>query len=198
MIIDSESTKNYVSAQLVEKLGLPVTLHPKPYSVGWINSSSTQQITHQFLAKFSFPRYSDYALCDVINMTAASLLLGRPCQYDIRAVHNCYESTYTFVHEGFTKVLWPLQSSSSFKEPADKKKTALVAIIVHSLNTHSLSSHEVAKPMVEIPYKVQPLLSSFCDLFPAELPNVLPPLRDLQYQIDFIPGTSIPNQPNYR
>ncbi|XP_026417196.1 uncharacterized protein LOC113312676 [Papaver somniferum] len=147
MIIDSGSTENYVSAKLVEKLGLPVTLHPKPHSVGWINISSTQQITHQCLVKFSFPGYSDYALCDIINMTAASLLLGRPWQYDIHVVHNCYGNTYTFVHEVFTKVLYPLQSSYSLKESADKKTTSLVAIIVHSLNTHSLSSHEVTKPV---------------------------------------------------
>ncbi|XP_026458570.1 uncharacterized protein LOC113359097 [Papaver somniferum] len=199
MIIDSGSTKNYVSAKLVEKLGLPVTLHPKPYSIGWINNSSTQQTNHQCLVKFSFHEYSDYALCDVINMTEASLLLGRPWQYDIRDVHNCYENTYTFFHEGFTKVLWPLQSSTSVKEPTDNKTAGLVATIVHSLQpTHSLSSHEADKPMVEIPDKVQPLLSSFSDLFPTELPNVLPPMRDLQHHIDFILGTFIPNQPHYR
>ncbi|XP_026432433.1 uncharacterized protein LOC113329823 [Papaver somniferum] len=198
MIIDSGSTENYVSAKLVEKLGLPVTLHPNPYSVGWINNSSTQQINHQCLVKFSFPGYLDYALCDVINMTGASLLLGRPCQYDIRVVHNCYENTYTFVHEGFTKVLWPLKTSTSVKEPTNKKTTALVGTIVHSLQpTHSLSSHEADKLTVEIPDKVQPLLSYFSDLFPTELPNVFPRLRDLPHQIYFIPGTSIPNQPHY-
>ncbi|XP_026384542.1 uncharacterized protein LOC113280104 [Papaver somniferum] len=170
MIIDSGSTENYVSAKLVEKLGLPVTLHPKPYSVGWINNSSTQKINHQCLVKFSFPGYSDYVLYDVINMIAAR----------------------------FTKILWPLQSSNSVKEPSDKKTNALVATIVHSLQpNHYLSSREADKPMVEIPDKVQPLLSYFSDLFPTELPNVLPPLRNLQHHIDFIPGTSIPNQPHY-
>ncbi|XP_026400412.1 uncharacterized protein LOC113296319 [Papaver somniferum] len=132
MIIDSGSTENYVSARLVEKLGLPVTAHPNPYSVGWINSSSTHQITHQCLVKFSFLGYEDSALCDVINMSAASLLL--------------------------------------VKDPTNKKITALVDTIVHSLKqTHYMSSHEVSKPMVEIPEK-----------------------------INFIPGTSIPNQPHYR
>ncbi|XP_026434078.1 uncharacterized protein LOC113331593 [Papaver somniferum] len=173
MIIDSGSKENYVFAKLVEKLGLPVTLHPKPYLVGWINNSSTQQINNQCLVKFSFPGYSDYVLCDVINMNAASLLLGRPWQYDIRVVHSCYENTYTFVHEGFTKVLWPLQSSNSVKEPSDKKTNALVATIVHSLQPkHSLSSHEADKPGNS--------------------------RQDLQHQIYFIPGTFIPNQPHYR
>ncbi|XP_026443706.1 uncharacterized protein LOC113343768 [Papaver somniferum] len=129
MIIDSGSTENYVSANLIEKLELLVTALPNPYSVGWINNSSAQQITHQCLVKFSFPGYEDYAICDVINMNAASLLL------------------------------WPLQSSTSVKEPTDKKTTAVVATIVHYLNhTHSMRSHEVSKPMVEIPNKVDDLL----------------------------------------
>ncbi|XP_026383813.1 uncharacterized protein K02A2.6-like [Papaver somniferum] len=141
----------------------------------------------------------NFSLCDVIKMNVARLLLGRRWQYDIRSVHNFYENTYTFVHEGFTKVLYPLQTSTSLKEPEDKKINTLVATIVHSLKKNNyLSSHEVSIPMVEIPDKVQTLLSSFADLFPAELPNTLPPMRDLQHQIDFIPRTSIPNQPHYR
>ncbi|XP_026383572.1 uncharacterized protein LOC113279075 [Papaver somniferum] len=154
MIIDSGSTENYVAAQLVEKLGLPVTFHPIPYFVGWINSSSTQKITHQCLVKFSFPGYEDYALCDVINMSAANLLLGRPWQYDICVVHNCYENTYTFIHD-FTKVLWTLQSSTSTREHSEPETTTLVASITRSLQqTHTLSSHESTKPMVEFPSKV--------------------------------------------
>ncbi|XP_026438976.1 uncharacterized protein LOC113337524 [Papaver somniferum] len=86
-----------------------------------------------------------------------------------------------------------ISPTTRVKKPTDKKTTALVATIVHSL-----SSHEVAKSMVEIPDKVQPLISSFGELFPAELPNTLPPMRDLQHKIDFIPGTCLPNQPHYR
>ncbi|XP_026435485.1 uncharacterized protein LOC113333189 [Papaver somniferum] len=131
-------------------------------------------------------------------MNDASLLLGRPWQYDIFVVHNCCENTYTFIHDGFTKVLWPLQSSTLVSEHSEPKTTALVSTITHSLQqSHILSSHEAHKSMVEISNKVQDLLSSFDNLFPGELPNTLSPLRDLQHQIDFIPGTSLPNQAHY-
>ena len=42
------------------------------------------------------------------------------------------------------------------------------------------------------------LLQEFTDLFPEEIPYGLPLLRGIEHQIDFIPGSSIPNRPAYR
>ena len=50
----------------------------------------------------------------------------------------------------------------------------------------------------EIPPQVQDILQHFKDLYPDELPNQLPPLRDIQHQIDFIPGSKLPHLPHYR
>ncbi|KAH9780700.1 hypothetical protein KPL71_008176 [Citrus sinensis] len=38
----------------------------------------------------------------------------------------------------------------------------------------------------------------FDDVFPNEVPNGLPPIRGIEYQIDFVPGATIPNRPAYR
>ncbi|OMO50156.1 Integrase, catalytic core [Corchorus capsularis] len=40
--------------------------------------------------------------------------------------------------------------------------------------------------------------SFMCDVFPEEIPSGLPPVRGIEHQIDFIPGTQIPNRPAYR
>ena len=43
-----------------------------------------------------------------------------------------------------------------------------------------------------------PLMTDFLDIFPDELPPLLPPKRDIQHAIDLIPGSNLPNLPHYR
>ena len=45
----------------------------------------------------------------------------------------------------------------------------------------------------EYPANARKILDDFSDLWPAELPNELPPMRDIQHAIDLIPGASLPN-----
>ena len=104
IITNNGSFDNYIASNVVKKLELPITLHPTPYKFDWINSSSSQDITHQCLVTFSFPNFEDTVFCDGINMIAKQLLHGRPWQYHVHAVHNCFENTYTFYKYGKKKV----------------------------------------------------------------------------------------------
>ena len=45
---------------------------------------------------------------------------------------------------------------------------------------------------------VKVLLQEFKEVFPEEIPNDLPPIRGIEYQIDFVLGASIPNRSAYR
>jgi hypothetical protein len=49
-----------------------------------------------------------------------------------------------------------------------------------------------------LPRAITNLLQEFKDVFTAEIPPGLPPLRGIKYQIDLILGTSLPNRATYR
>ncbi|MEI4878489.1 hypothetical protein, partial [Klebsiella pneumoniae] len=48
------------------------------------------------------------------------------------------------------------------------------------------------------PNVVVDLLQDYEDVFPDDLPQVLPPLRGIEHQIDFVSGVVTPNRPAYR
>ena len=42
------------------------------------------------------------------------------------------------------------------------------------------------------------LLQEFDDVFPEEIPSRLPPLREIEHQIDLVPRALIPNRQAYK
>ena len=78
MIIDSGNVKNIVSKSLVAKLGLKTKKLPSPYKIGWIKKGTKTLVTQQCRVTFSMGKcYVDEVVCDVLEMDACHLILGR-------------------------------------------------------------------------------------------------------------------------
>jgi hypothetical protein len=75
VIIDSGSTDNLVSIEMVKKLELETTTHPKPYKVSWLHKGHQVMVNKQCLVKFQIGGYRDEILCDVIPMDVCHILL---------------------------------------------------------------------------------------------------------------------------
>jgi hypothetical protein len=107
--IDSGSTDNLVSTEIVEKLELKTTAHPKPYKISWLQKGHQVMVTKQCLDEFKIGVYRDEILCDVIPMDVCHILLGRPWKFDRNFIHDRRKNTYTLEKNGRTHLLLPIE-----------------------------------------------------------------------------------------
>ncbi|PKI79014.1 hypothetical protein CRG98_000587 [Punica granatum] len=109
------------------------------------------------------------------------LLLGRPWQYDHHVIHEGETEKPTSMG-GETKLF----SLARFEEEVDESQLIYV-----------LLGKEVAGE-ASIPTVAAPIVAEYVDVFPDELPDGLPPLRDIQHRINLEPGVALPNGPHYK
>ncbi|CAA7013689.1 unnamed protein product [Microthlaspi erraticum] len=130
-------------------------------------------VKNQVVVPLSIGNYKDEILCDILPMDAGHIILGRPWQSDRRVIHDGFTNRYTLLHEGRKTTLIPLS-------PQEEHLIGL---------THTPP---------EIPSELAQLLQDFSDVFPDDSPPGLPPVRGIEHQIDFVPGSTLPNRPAYR
>jgi hypothetical protein len=75
VVIDSGSTNNLVSIEMVEKLGLKRTMHPTPYKVSWLQKGHQVLVNEQCKVEIQIGSYKDEVLCDIMPMDVCHVLL---------------------------------------------------------------------------------------------------------------------------
>lgn len=204
-VIDAGSCDNIISSEAIKKLALKAEKHPKPYKLAWLRKGGEVKVNRRSCVKFSIgKKYQDEIWCDVVDMDVCHLLLGRPWQYDRAVQHDDRTNSYSFMFEGTKITLVPKkqQQEDSKLEEIEELKTSLslkefVKEVEDEPEVFLLIGRESSEE-VEIPEEVKPVLEEFEDVFPEELPKELPPLRDIQHQIDVVPGAVLPHRPHYR
>ena len=117
-------------------------------------------------------------------------------------------NTCVFLHEGKRYRIQPTAPKSH--TTSDQKAVANKSI--HILSAKGFESEakdpsqvfalvakeQITPPQLEVPQVVQPILREFELVFPEDLSDTLPPLRDIQHAIDLVPGSTLSNLPHYR
>ncbi|KAH9716064.1 Endonuclease [Citrus sinensis] len=145
-------------------------------------------------------RMTEYKIwCDVVAIDACHLLLGRPWQYDRNVVHDGKRNTYSFMFNNTKIVLLPNKEFTLQQDLGNYLlgKKQFIDVVAETKRVYILLGKE-SNGDSKIPEAVTPILAEFQDLFPNELPQGLPPLQDIQHQIDLVPGSTLPNRLNYR
>ena len=109
MIIDSGSTNNLISTEIVDKLELDTTAHPNPYKVSWFQKGHQFMVSRQCKVEFKTSGYRDEVLRDVIPMDVCHVLLGIHWKYDMNVIHDGRKNTYTLEKNGCKHMLFPIE-----------------------------------------------------------------------------------------
>ncbi|XP_026378179.1 uncharacterized protein LOC113272580, partial [Papaver somniferum] len=203
LVIDPGSCENIIDEEVVKRFRLETKAHPHPYKLSWLKKGNEVKVNKRCLVSFSIGnKYKDKIWCDITSMDACHLLLGRPWEFDRKTSHDGHKNTYSFLWNDVRIVLVP--SKEIAPKPSTGQTTNLLSFKQFEVEAEDagelyvLISKDQQPDESSIPIAAQPLIKEFIDVFPNELPDELPPLRDIQHHIDLIPGSSLPNKAHYR
>ncbi|GJT00803.1 putative nucleotidyltransferase, ribonuclease H [Tanacetum coccineum] len=200
IIINGGSCENLVSKALVKAFKLPTKPHPSPYQIGRIKKGLTLKVTKICKVTLAIGKhYNELVTCDVVDMEACHVLLERPWQHDVDATHQGKSNMYLFKWSGKTIVMLPLGVVSNKTKLENKTLVTLVASpkdFQAERKEAGVSYALVMKGVNDvienaIPAVIKPLLAEFGNIMIDDTLDALPPLRNIQHQIDLSRKTTL-------
>ncbi|XP_071917061.1 uncharacterized protein [Coffea arabica] len=165
-------------------------------------------IFYGFLNKYSFVHNTKkITLAPLTPQQVHDDQIGLQKEYDMHC-----DNKKKILHDTKSKMAEPsshkIDTSHSAIEGKKERKSIMLArtrdvrkalhsnqILLILFCKESLLTNELG---ASLPSAIANLLQEYQDVFPEDIPNGLPPLRGIEHQIDFIPGSSLPNKAPYR
>ncbi|GJY61609.1 hypothetical protein Tco_0462266 [Tanacetum coccineum] len=151
------------------------------------------------ICKVSLAIGKHFVTCDVVDIEKSHVLFGRPWKHDMDATHQGKSNMYLFRWSGKTIAMLSLSVIS----PKMKLKNKTLATLVASPKEFQAERNETrvsyalvvkgVEDVIEnaIPTVVKPLLAKFGKNVADDTPVTLPPLRNIQHQIDLCRKTTL-------
>ena len=125
VIIDGGSCRNLASKDLCAKLKLRYIPHPHPYYIQWLSDKEEIKVCHMVRVEFQIGPYKDTIECDVVPMSVCHMLLGRPWQFDKKAIHDGRANTYRLNWHNKDIILRPMTPQQIVNESRQKTEVNL-------------------------------------------------------------------------
>jgi len=205
LIIDGGSCTNIASRNMVEKLGLEVLKHPRPYSLQWRNETGEMSVKEQVKVPLSIGKYHDEIMCDILHMDASHILLGRPWQSDRKVLQDGFTNRQTFEHNGRKTTLIPMTLHEVYLDQLSMKQRAIKPTEpIDTKGKNKVSKNSLLfvfketlicsiNPVPVLPSKIELILQEYKDVFLEDNPIGLPPISGIEHQIDFVSVAALPN-----
>jgi hypothetical protein len=226
MIIDGGSCNNLASSDMVDKIALTTKPHPHPHHIQWLNNSGKAKVQachillgrswqfdkdsmhHGRLNQYSFLHHDKKIVLHPMSPEAImhnDVIAARKTKsHDHAEIAN-----HVAAKDGIKHEKTHTNSIASKKSEITLKGGCLLSTkseVNELLASNSVSYALICKDALislhdlqqSLPPIVADILQEYADDFPSEVPAGLPPLRGIEYQIDLIPGASLPNHAPYR
>ncbi|XP_059074805.1 uncharacterized protein LOC131874884 [Cryptomeria japonica] len=180
VLIDSGSTENFVSMEMVEKLKLKRIPHHYPYKVAWLTQGQQALVEEQAWAQHDGFRktYSITKDGKIIELL--------PLMEDEEEPKAKEAKVRLMERKEFMKEVKEEGGLCFALIPISKKEVADVGVV-----------DQQGRPRM-VPYEVQELLDKYKGVISEGMPKNLPPIREISHCIDFIPGATLPNKATYK
>src|SRR5947209_7650893 len=192
ILLNSRATGNFVSKKLAKKLNVIITPTKAIRTIKMANKSSEEVNNHIQNLQYQIEDYSDKDNFNVIDLDHHDLIFGKKWHEKVNPTIDWVKNTVTVQVDGKDIVLNTQHSKKAppmieyisnmqMRRIARKKDQKIFLCI--------LRNSDVENQLKQLDTRIQPLLESYIDVFPEELPEGLLPKRTVDHKIELLPNS---------
>ena len=200
IMVDSGSTGDFISSIVVKRLQLP-THRLQPNREVYLADGSKYLCSQQVKCRIETGAISEMVQLAVIPLEGYDIIYGQPWLRRHNPTIDWSNGSVSINSVSLPTLKPSLQVKSS---PTELVSAVGIKHAMHAADTAYLvfvSDKSVAgegAATQSIDPRIRSLLDEFKDVFPEDLPEGLPPKRDVDHRIELVPGSTPPTRPTYR